>query len=383
MKKQKNPVSILMVGGSVRDLLLGKNPHDFDFLVASGSVEQFKKQFPYAKPVGKSYEIFFQKGFEFSFPRVTGQTVDETIDLDLSARDFTVNSFALDDDGELYVHPNGLEDLASRTLRPAFSETFKADPLRVFRAATFLARFPEFTAHPDLINGMREASAKGWLKKIAPDRIGVELLKALKSDKPGNFLRILQKTNCLDPWFTEFKTADKIVAGPPEFHNKSVLGHTVELMDKTSGNPVTCFMAMCHDLGKILTKSDHLPAHHGHDKKGIKPAKELGTRLLLPNKYIKAGELAAALHMKAGMYDQLRPGTKVDLLIELHKNDLVKNMRDLCRADKNEDIMINAMADLNEILKITLPEKDRNLGKKSGEKLRMLRAQKLKKQINF
>ncbi|SME93028.1 HD domain-containing protein [Desulfovibrio gilichinskyi] len=380
MKNKNKPVSILMVGGAVRDLLLGKKPHDFDFLVASGSVDQFKKQFPYAKPVGKSYEVFFQKGFEFSFPRVTGQTVDETIDLDLAARDFTINSFALDAEGELYVHPNGLEDLASKTLRPAFSETFKVDPLRVFRAATFLARFPEFTAHPDLINKMREASAKGWLETIAPDRIGVELLKALKSDKPGNFLKTLQETNCFEPWFTEFKTADKIVAGPPEFHDKSVLGHTAELMDKTSGNPLTCWMAMCHDLGKILTPSDLLPAHHGHEKKGIKLASALGTRLLLPNKFIKAGEVAAALHMKAGKYNQLRPGTKVDLLIELHKNDLVENMRNLCRADKNEDIMTNAMTDLTEILKISLPENDRNLGKKSGEKLREMRAHKLIKE---
>ncbi|WP_291327702.1 polynucleotide adenylyltransferase [Desulfovibrio sp. UCD-KL4C] len=383
MKNKKNPVSILMVGGSIRDLLLGKKPNDFDFLVASGSIEQFKKQFPYAKPVGKSYEVFFQKGFEFSFPRVIGQTVEETIDLDLSARDFTINSFALDDDGELYVHPNGLEDLSSRTLRPSFPEAFKADPLRVFRAATFLARFPEFTAHPDLISGMREASAKGWLKEIAPDRIGAELLKALKSDKPGNFLRILQKTNCFEPWFTEFKTADKIVAGSPEFHNKSVLSHTIKLMDKTSGNPITCFMAMCHDLGKILTKSDRLPTCHWHETKDTKLAKELGTRLLLPNKYIKAGQLAAALHMKAGKYNHLRPKSKVDLLIELHKNDLVENMRDLCLADKNEDIMINAMAELTEILKITLPAKDRNLGKNSGEKLKLLRAQKLENKINL
>lgn len=380
MKNPKKSLSILMVGGSVRDLLLGKKPRDFDFLIASGSVEQFKKQFPYAKPVGKSYEVFFQKGFEFSFPRETGQTVDETIDLDLSARDFTVNSFALDEDGELYVHPNGLEDLASRTLRPAFSETFKSDPLRVFRAATFLARFPDFTAHPDLISGMIEASEKGWLKNIAPDRVGVELLKALKSDKPGNFLKTLQEANCLEPWFTEFKDADNIVAGPPKFHDKSVLGHTLELMNKTSGNPLTCWMAMCHDLGKVLTSYDLLPAHHNHDKKGIKPASTLGTRLLLPNKFIKAGELAAQMHMKAGRYNQLRPGTKVDLLMQLYKADLIENMRTLCHADKNEDTMINAMTDLTKILEVSLSEKDRNLGKMSGDKLRQLRAQKLEEE---
>ncbi|SDL17620.1 tRNA nucleotidyltransferase (CCA-adding enzyme) [Maridesulfovibrio ferrireducens] len=381
MKNKKKTLSILMVGGSIRDLLLGKTPNDFDFLVASGSVEDFKKEFPYAKPVGKSYEIFFQKGFEFSFPRITGQTVEETIDLDLSARDFTINGFALDEDGELYAHPNGLEDLYSKTLRPAFAETFKSDPLRVFRAATFLARFPDFTAHPDLITSMREAFEKGWLTNIAPDRIGVELIKALKSDKPGNFVRTLQAANCFEPWFTEFSGSDGITAGPPKFHDKSVLGHISEIMDKVAGNPITCWMATCHDLGKILTPTELLPAHHGHDIKGIALASKLSKRLLLPNKYIKAGELAAELHMKAGNYKELRPATKVDLLMKLHKNDLVKNMRDLCRADKNEDTMATAMTDLAKILKVSLPEQDRNLGKESGKKLRSLRAQKISSKL--
>ncbi len=378
MKTSQNHLKILIVGGAVRDLLLGTAPKDLDFLIAAGSSDDFLRKFPSARPVGKSYEIFFLKGLEFSMPRAAGKTVEETIDLDLKARDFTVNSLALGEDGELYAHPHGLEDLADRKLRPCFEGSFKEDPLRVFRAAVFLSRFPEFTPHPDLIRGMREAAEKGWLSAIAPDRVGVELRKAMSGQKPGNFLRLLTRTDCLKHWIPELAAADSIPAGPPRYHDKSVSGHIADIMDKVAGDPLTGWMAMCHDLGKVLTARDMLPSHHGHEKAGTVPARELGERLLLPTKFIRAGETAALLHMKAGNYPELRPGTKVDLLMKLHVSGLLENMRELCRADRGRDVMEHASADLAEILKVSLPVKDRNQGKESGEKLRNLRASRLK-----
>ena len=378
MTENYNDLKILIAGGSVRDLLLGKTPKDLDYLIASGSAEEFRAAFPKARPVGKSYEIFYLKGLEFSFPRARGNTIEETIDLDLKARDFTVNSFALAEDGELYTHPKGLEDLYNRTLRPSFPDSLKEDPLRVFRAATFLARFPEFQPHPELIAEMKRCAANGWLADIAPDRIGAELRKALNGPKPGNFLRLLIEGDCLEPWFTEFSGADGIPAGPPAYHDKSVAGHTAEIMDKVAGDQLTCWMAMCHDLGKMLTAPDILPSHYGHDKTGAAPAKNLGSRLMLPVKFIRAGETAAELHMKAGNYHELRPGTKVDLLMKLHVSGLLDNMISLCHADRGEGVMEHAPADLAEILKVSLPVHERNLGKESGEKLRNMRAMRIK-----
>lgn len=379
MTTSNNKLQILIVGGAVRDLLLGRPPKDLDFLIASGNSEDFIREFPKALPVGKSYEIFYLKGLEFSFPRSTGKSVDETIDLDLRARDFTINSFALDENGELYAHPEGLSDLMSKTLRPCCSDTFRDDPLRVFRAAVFLSRFPDFKAHPDLLRFMCEAAGQGLLKTITPDRIGLEVRKGLSSSKPGNFLRLLLRTDCISPWLVEFDKADGIPAGPPQYHDKSVAGHTAEVMDLVAGDPLTCWMAMCHDLGKTMTPAEKLPAHHGHDKRGADLAIKLGERLLLPGKYIKAGETAALLHMKAGNYRELRPGSRVDLLMKLHVSGLLENMRRLCQADRGEDVLKDAKADLEEILKVSLPMKDRNLGKESGEKLRSLRASRLKK----
>ncbi|NDV24473.1 HD domain-containing protein [Desulfovibrio sp. JC022] len=378
MPENLNKLKILIAGGSIRDLLLGRTPKDLDYLIASGSAEEFLTAFPKARPVGKSYEIFYLKGLEFSLPRVRGNNTDETIDLDLQARDFTINSLALDEEGELYAHPSGLEDLYNRILRPCFADTFKEDPLRVFRAAAFMARFPEFSAHPELIAQMKRCSANSWLKQIAPDRIGVELRKGLNGPKPGNFLRLLIKGKCLEPWFSEFYGADEIPAGPPEYHDKSIAGHTAEIMDKVAGDQLTCWMAMCHDLGKVLTPSEILPSHYGHDKAGAEPAKKLGSRLMLPVKFIRAGETAALLHMKAGNYKELRPGTKVDLLMKLHVSGLLENMINLCHADRKEEVLKHAPADLAEILKVSLPIHERNLGKKSGEKLRNMRAMRIK-----
>ncbi|NDV28843.1 polynucleotide adenylyltransferase [Desulfovibrio sp. JC010] len=378
MTENSDKLKILITGGAIRDLLLGRQPKDLDYLIASGTADDFLRLFPAARPVGKSYEIFYLKGLEFSFPRARGKNTEETINLDLLARDFTINSFALDDDGELYAHPQGLEDLHNRILRPSFPDCFKEDPLRVFRAAAFMARFPEFSPHPELIAQMKRCAANGWLEDIAPDRIGVELRKGLSGPRPGNFLRLLIEGSCLEPWFTEFSGADKIPAGPPQYHDKSVAGHTADIMDKVAGNALTCWMSMCHDLGKVHTSAEILPSHYGHDKAGAVPAKELGSRLTLPVKFIRAGETAALLHMKAGSYRELRPGTKVDLLMKLHVSGLLENMISLCHADRGEGVLEHAPADLTEILKVSLPAHERNLGKESGEKLRNMRAMRIK-----
>ncbi len=378
MAKKTDNLKILIAGGAVRDLLRGKKPKDIDYFIASGTADEFISAFPKARPVGKSYEIFYLNGLEFSFPRKHGINTEETIDLDLKARDFTMNALALDEEGELYAHPHGLEDLQNRILRPSFPDTFKEDPLRVFRAAAFLARFPDFNPHPELIDEMKRCAASGWLKHIAPDRIGAELRKALGGPKPGNFLRLLIKADCLEPWFSEFSGADEIPAGPKKYHDKSVAGHIAEIMDKVAGDPLTCWMAMCHDLGKVLTEPQFLPSHHGHDKNGAEQAQNLGKRLMLPVKYIRAGETAALLHMKAGNYAELRPGTKVDLLMKLHVSGLLENMAGLCHADRGKPVLKKAFADLTEILNVSLPDHERNLGKESGEKLRNLRAMRLK-----
>ncbi len=371
-------IIILIAGGAVRDMLLGRKESDTDYLVASGSVPAFLSLFPDARPVGKSYPVFYLNGREFTFPREDGSTFDDRIDRDLAARDFTMNALALGPDGELYAHPMALSDIAHKKLRPASETTFTDDPLRVYRAAAFYARFSSFTPAPELITLMKECAGAELLDNVYPDRIGMEVRKALNGERPGNFLRLLDMADCLDPWFKELAAASLIPAGPRRYHGEaSVLDHTAELMDRLAGNPLHCWAALCHDLGKLLTPKEKLPSHHGHDKNGMDIAIKLAKRLRLPNRYLTAGEIAARFHMVAGKYPQLRPGTKVDLLMKLHATSTLSLMRDLCRVDKGQDVLAAADSDLKKILKVKLEKKDRNKGSKSGEKLRSLRAQAL------
>jgi len=137
-------------------------------------------------------------------------------------------------------------------------------------------------------------------------------------------------------------------------------------------------MGLCHDLGKTRTDPQQLPQHHGHDSAGEGLALNLGSRLRLPNRYVRAGAIAARWHMTAGRYDQLRPGSKVDLLLMLHKCDLVQELFELVRADKERDYVAQAQADTKRLLAVRLPAQYRNIGPRAGEILRQLRCRKLR-----
>ncbi|MGE4193267.1 MAG: HD domain-containing protein [Pseudodesulfovibrio sp.] len=366
-------MKLYLAGGAVRDLLLGKPLHDRDYLVTGATREEFVKTFPQAQEVGRAFPVFLVDGVEFSFPRAG------SLEEEVKARDLTVNAQLLGEDGELICHPQGLEDLRKRILRPASSHSLSDDPLRVFRAARFWTRFSDFTPHGELIYAMRDASAQGLLKTIAADRVGQELQRSLEGAKPGNFLRLLAEADCLDPWFSELKMARNVPAGPPAYHDSDIFEHTCTVMDRLAGDPMAAWMGLCHDLGKTLTPHDKLPRHHGHDLAGVALAETLALRLRLSNGHKVAGMKAARWHMTAASYPALRPSTRVDLLMDLHLSRTLEPLFRLVRADHGEDFADRAERDLAVILAVRLAPKDRNQGAASGEKLRSLRAMKLKK----
>ncbi len=365
-------ITLYLVGGAVRDLLLGIPGHDRDFTFL-GPEEDFLRTFPKARRVGDFFPVYLHNGVEYA--PVRGQDIHA----DLQSRDFTVNALALEQGqtGILYAHPQALDDLRHSVLRPVSPQALEQDPARVFRAARFLATHPDFTPHPELVETMRRVSKKELLAKLAPERVGGELLKALAGPKPSRFLVLLAKTGCLSPWFQELAEAEYTPAGPTPFHEGSVLSHLAEIMDRLAPTPLTAYMGLCHDLGKMRTAPSSWPRHHGHEQLGTEPARRLGERLRLPRRFIEAGETAARLHMQAGRYGELRPGTKVDLLMRLHAKGLLEKMFSLVQADKGENFTKQATRELGIILAIRLPEKDQNKGEASGEKLRMLRAQAL------
>lgn len=362
---------LYLVGGAVRDLLLGRTISDRDYLVTDCTREAFLAAFPKAREVGRAFPVFWLDRTEFSFPRA------DSLPEELRLRDLTVNAQLLDRDGNLLCHPQGLEDLRNRVLRPASSRSLDDDPLRVFRAARFNAQLPDFTPHDELKEAMARAARRDALTNLSPDRVGGEVRKALRAPAPGNFLRLLAETGCLSPWFTELEGAGRIPAGPVSHHDCDVLEHTCRIMDRLAGDELQVWMGLCHDLGKTLTPKEKLPRHHGHDRAGTRLAEALATRLRLPNVLRRPGVKAARWHMTAAQYDELRPGTRVGLLMDLHLAGLMVPLFSLVDADHGVDHGPQAGEDLAAILNIRLQPSEQGLGEESGKLLRQRRAQAL------
>jgi len=360
----------------VRDLLLGRPSGDEDILVLGLDRAELLRRFPQAKEVGKSTPAFIIHGREHTLPR------GPDIDADLAARDLTINALALDEQGRLYAHPQALEDLYGRVLRPASPDSLLADPLRVLRAARFAAQMPEFTASPELLVAMREAAATQAYAELPRERVAKETLKALAGAKPSRFVGLLAQTGALEPWYLELKDADKVPAGPAPYHTDSLLAHLRQVMDRLAGSALAVWMGLCHDLGKTATDHSHWPRHHGHDKLGVPLAESLARRLGLPERFVRAGCVATAKHMTAAHYAELRPGTRVDLLSVLHEHKLLDEMFALVAADQpentpladTESLVLQARQDLTAMLAVRLPPAERNLGPRSGQRLRELRS---------
>lgn len=381
-----------LVGGALRDLLLGVLPREHD-VAFEGSVAEFIQAYPHTRKVGRTVDVYLVDGVEHM--PVRGGSITH----DLALRDLTINALAMDEAGVLHAHPQALDDLAQGVLRAAYPDAFRDDPTRLFRVARFAARFPDFSVAPETLALMRQAAAQGLAASLPAERVANEVRKALVCPAPSRFVCILAEAGCLMPWFAELAGADAIPAGPARYHSGSVLEHIGNVMDRCAGDDLAVWMALCHDLGKCTTPPHVLPRHIGHELRGAEAALQLGQRLGMPNLFIAAGEVGARLHMKGGTYPALRPGTRVDMLDELHRKGLMRPFWRLVEADfglasKHGDAPAatlhataattamahaagarSAMAqrDLDAMLGVSLPPEWRNLGAASGEHLRVLR----------
>lgn len=369
----------------MRDLLLGIPPKDLDY-VFNCSAEDFVAEHPAARKLGHgpAYELHKH---EFT-------ALGKDIESNILERDFTVNSFLLDEGGVLRMHPAALDDLKRGRIAPCSPDSFKADPLRVFRAARLFAQFPDFELPESTLALMAETAATPEFKNIPAERVGQELVKALGGPRPGNFLFALGAGQALSYWFHELVGAPDIPAGPPAYHNSDVLGHIAGIMDSAAhefdiclqGRPglsesrrreiraLTVWMALCHDLGKVSTPEDILPHHYQHELRGVNASFALAERLKLATRLRMAGAMSARLHMKAGIYERLRPSTKVDLLMNAWNKKLVIPLFLMAQADSGiPHLLARAERELEAILAVKLPPKWENRGAESGRHLREMR----------
>lgn len=344
---------LYLVGGAVRDLLMNREPHDFDFCITGIEVQDFKKLVPEAKIRGKCFPVFDYNGCEFALARQEikngiGHKGFELISNkgisifdDLKRRDITLNSVAIDILSKETIDPfNGKMDIGKRIIR-ATSDAFVEDPLRTYRVARFASEL-DFEIDDNTFKLMRKT--KSELNTLSKERIFVEFEKALKTQRPSLFFDTLRKADVLDVHFVEVKNLID-VDQPEKYHPEGdAYNHTMQVIDKMAkctNVPYIIFAGLVHDLGKALTPIEERPKHIGHEERGIEPLNNLCDRLKLPTKYKKAGLTACKEHMKAGIFNEMRTVKKVDFIERLHKSVLtLDGIEILANADNTKNTKI-------------------------------------------
>ncbi|MFY2763077.1 multifunctional CCA addition/repair protein [Arenimonas sp. MALMAid1274] len=343
-----------LVGGAVRDRLLGRPPGDRDWVVVGATPEAMVRA-GYL-PVGKDFPVFLhpQTKEEHALARTERKTApgyrgfvfhadaSVTLEEDLARRDFTINAIAEDADGALVDPFGGVRDIEARVLRhvsPAFSE----DPVRILRAARFLARFAPlgFTVAPETLALMREMVAAGEVDHLVPERVWQELKKALEMPQPSAAIGLLHDCGALAKLLPE---VDALFGVPqrPEYHPEVDTGlHTQMVMDMAArlapGDALMGFCALTHDLGKALTPAHELPKHIGHEHSGVRPLRALCARYKVPAEYAAVAEIVCREHLNIHRLAELRPETVHDLIARcdgFRKPERIGQLALACECDK-------------------------------------------------
>ena len=331
---KQNNGTLYLVGGAIRDEIIGKEIYDKDYCITGISKEKFLELFPKAKILGKSFEVFEIAHMQFALARKetkqgkghkefrieTGEKI--TIEQDLERRDITINAIAKNVLTEEIIDPfNGRKDIQNKIIRKV-SDAFNEDPLRVYRVARIAAQ-TEFEVEKETLKQME--NLKEELITLSKERIFIELRKALETKKPSIFFNVLRSANVLEVHFKEIY--DLIGSLQPEqYHPEGdSYNHTMIVVDKsTELNEDTAirFACLVHDLGKGVTPKELYPHHHGHDEKGVKLVENLGNRINVPNLWKAYGKVASKEHMKGGIFYKMTPAKKVQFIERVAKTKL-------------------------------------------------------------
>ena len=343
-----------VVGGAVRDELLGLPLKDKDYVVVGATPEEMVRHG--FRPVGKDFPVFLhpQTHEEYALARTERKTgpgyhgfsfhaaPDVSLEDDLARRDLTINAMARDEAGALVDPYGGAKDLRDRVLRhvsPAFAE----DPVRILRVARFLARFAPlgFRIAEETMALMRAMVENGEAAHLVPERVWQETRKALAEPAPSAFVRTLRECGALAVLFPE---VDALYGVPqsPQHHPEVDCGRHLELvLDQAAqlapGDDLTGFCAFTHDLGKARTPRDELPRHIAHEHRGLEPLAALCERLKVPAEYAQLAALTCRHHLDAHRALELKPATVLTLLEALdafRRPHRIEPFLIACTADK-------------------------------------------------
>ncbi len=303
---------IWIVGGSVRDSLLGKTGEDLDLVAALTPEELTSRGFRQVDPVS-SAPIWFRHIPAIGKIEVTRIDGEGMLRGDLARRDFTVNALAMSLDGEVIDLFGGIQDLGRKALRACSPESFQDDPVRIFRAFRFEADGWRMECETERM--IAEASWEGCFRAIPVERFSREMVKALAGKEPGLFFRRMMETGVGGTYLPELFAMGAVPAGPVERHPEGDLfTHALEVMQRTAaavGDPLARFCAFFHDLGKLSTDPALYPAHHGHDKAGRDAAGRFCDGLRLPVSWRRALAGTCRLHGHANKWRQLRDSARI------------------------------------------------------------------------
>jgi tRNA nucleotidyltransferase (CCA-adding enzyme) len=345
-------MQVYLVGGAVRDALLGLPVKERDWVVVGGTREELLR-LKY-REVGRDFPVFLHPDSheEYALARLERKTgpgyrgfsvefgPEVTLEEDLARRDLTINAIAQAGDGSLLDPYGGRRDLEARVLRhvsPAFSE----DPVRILRVARFAARFAPlgFRVAPETLALMREMVERGEADALVAERVWQETEKALCETTASVFFRVLRDCGALRVVYPEIDALFG-VPQPAQWHPEIDTGlHTLMVLDQAAlltSEVKVRFAALVHDLGKGTTPTQEWPSHRGHEERSVALIEALSARLCVPSDYRELSIIVARYHGNVHRAFELRPKTILDMLEKtdaFRRPERFAQMLSACEAD--------------------------------------------------
>jgi tRNA nucleotidyltransferase (CCA-adding enzyme) len=321
---------VYLVGGAVRDALLGLAVKERDWVVVGGTREELLR-LKY-REVGRDFPVFLHPDTHEEYalarlerkvaPGYRGFSVEfgpaVTLEEDLARRDLTINAMAQSTDGALFDPHGGKRDLAARVLRhvsPAFAE----DPVRVLRVARFAARFAPlgFRVAAETLELMRAMVQRREVESLVPERVWQETEKALREAKTSEFFSVLRACGALQAVYPEIDALFG-VPQPQRWHPEIDTGvHTLMVLDQAaylSPDATVRFAALVHDLGKGTTPREEWPRHPGHEERSVSLIESMALRLRLPGEYRDLAIIVARYHGIVHRAFELKPKTILEFM---------------------------------------------------------------------
>ena len=345
-------MKVYLVGGAVRDQLLGLPVSERDWVVVGASIDTLKQEG--YQQVGKDFPVFLHPKTreEYALARTErkvgggyyGFSCDASpsvsLEEDLARRDLTINAMAMGEDGQLIDPYHGQDDLRDKILRHV-SSAFVEDPVRVLRVARFAARYHHlgFKLADETRALMYEMVCRGELHHLVAERVWQEWRRSLDEKNPEQFIMTLRACGALAVIIPELDALFGI-PNPVQYHPEIDSGiHTLLVLKAAvvlSDDPMVRFAALVHDLGKACTPMVQWPSHRAHEDLGVPVIVKLCERLRIPTDYRKFACMVSTFHLNIHRYKELRASTVLRVLEQtdaFRRRTMFEKLLLVCEAD--------------------------------------------------